>query len=40
LNSGEIHDANLKAISECAYVPPYLQVLDIMPIEFVLSIYF
>ncbi|ADL36307.1 hypothetical protein bpr_II370 (plasmid) [Butyrivibrio proteoclasticus B316] len=24
LNSGEIHDANSKAMSECANVPPYL----------------
>jgi hypothetical protein len=39
LNSGEIHDANSKAISEWAYVPPYLPDLDVIPIALVASIH-
>ena len=40
LNSGDTHEANSKAMSLCAYVPPYLPDLDIIPIAFVASIHF
>ena len=35
LNSAEIHDANSKAISECAKVPPYRPAFDTIPMAFV-----
>jgi len=40
LNSALIHEANSKAISRCAKVPPYLPDLETIPIAFVVSIHF
>ncbi len=37
LNLGEIHEANSKAISLCAYVPPYLLAFATIPLECVFS---
>ena len=40
LNSTEIHDANSKAISEMAYVPPYRPDIAVIPIALVDSTHF
>ena len=40
LNSAEIQEANSKAISLCANVPPYLPALEKIPIAPVVSTYF
>lgn len=39
LNSGEIQEANSKAISACAYVPPYRPDFEIIPIASVAFIH-
>jgi hypothetical protein len=39
LNSTEIQEANSKAISLCAYVPPYLPLFEIIPLALVFSIH-